>query len=91
MSGNSCPMPDMAWTLLGRSAGRLFVGGIVVPGNGPPVPGEWAAAAVGLVNTEGEKGAEVGGSCVRLAEGEVADCSSAAPVESSAFLRFLRE
>lgn len=90
MSENSCPMPGMEWTLLGRSAGRLFVGGIVVPGNGPPVPGEWAAA-VGLVNTEGEKDAEVGGGCVRLAEGEVADCSSAAPVESSAFLRFFRE
>lgn len=90
MSENSCPMPGMAWTLLGRSAGRLFVGGIVVPGNGPPVPGEWAAAA-GLANTEGEKDAEVGGGCVRLAEGEVVACSSAAPVESSAFLRFFRE
>lgn len=87
-------MPDMAWTLawtlLGRSSGRLFVGGIVVPGNGPLVPGEWAAG-VGLVNMVGEKDVEVGGGCVRLAEGEGADCSLAAPVESSTFLRFFRE
>lgn len=90
MSGNSCPRPDIAWILLGRSVGRLLVGGIVVPGNGPPAPGG-GAAAVGLVKTEGEKDAEVGGGCVRLAEGEVSDCSSAAPAESSAFLRFFRE
>ena len=83
-------MPGMRGTLLGRSAGRLLVGGIAVPGNGPPVPDE-AVASVGLVNTEGEKDVEVGGCCVRLAEGEVVDCSSAAPAESSAFLRFFRE
>lgn len=63
---------------------------MAVPGNGPPVAGE-GAAAVGLVNTEGEKDVEVGGCCVRLAEGEFVDCSSAAPVVSSAFLRFFRE
>lgn len=90
MSENSCPMPDMAWTLLGRSAEKPLVGGIVVPGNGPAVPGS-GAAAVGCVNTEGEKVAEVGGGCVRLAEGEVADCPSAPSAESSAFLRFFRE
>ena len=90
MSENSCPMPDMAWTLLGRSVEKPLVGGIVVPGKDPPVPGP-GVAAVGCVNTGGEKVAEVGCCCVRLAEGEVVDCSSAASVESPAFLRFFRE
>jgi len=66
------------------------VWGIVGPEKDPAVPGE--GAAVGFVNTEGEKAADVGGGCVRLADGEVDSCPSPCSAESSgAFLRFFRE
>lgn len=68
-----------------------LVGGIAVPEEDLAVLGE--GAAVGFVNTEGEKAADVGGGCGRFADGEVdwsspSDCS---PESSGAFLRFFRE
>ena len=58
--------------MLGRSAGTPLVGGMVAPENDLPGLGE-GAAAVGCVNAEGEKAAELDGGCVRLTDGEVLD------------------
>lgn len=89
MFEKSCPTPGMEWTLLGRS-GEIPPVGIVVPEKDLPVAGE-GAAAVGAVNTEGEKAAGLGGGCVRLADGEVSSPSFCSAESSGAFLRFLRE
>lgn len=93
MSENAGPAPGMECTLLGRSAGMPVVGGIVAPEKDLPGPGE-GAGPVGVVNTEGEKAAEVAWDCVRLADGDVLEwpsSSSWSPESSGAFLRFLRE